>query len=146
MRILNPVRLPELHFYVCNCHTFLHSCPHVHLSALACTNLQRFQNNVTDIASSGKHSIFENMHRSKITRSFGWKAVRDHRGFKFPLRSYDTPVCNFRAEFSAYVRLKYDTINTVGIFIISSEMVLSVSIKLNFYEHDKDSDTLFFQA
>lgn len=119
----------------------LHSCPlrHVHLSGLACTNFQRFQNNVTDIASSGKHGIFENMHRSKIMRSLGRKAVRDHRGFKYPLRSYDA-VCNFRAE---YVRLKYDTINTVSIFIFSSEMVLSVSIKLNFYEHEKDSDTFF---
>lgn len=58
-------------------------------------------------------------------------------------------VCHCRAEaeelflkFSAYMRLKYGPINTVSIFIFSSEMVLSVSIKCNFYEHEEDSDTL----
>lgn len=50
-------------------------------------------------------------------------------------------VCHCRAQellflkFTAYMRLKYGTINTVSIFIFNSEMVLSVSIKLNFYEH-----------
>lgn len=61
-------------------------------------------------------------------------------------------VCHSRAQellfpkFTAYMRLKYGTINTVSIFIFSSEMVLSVSIKLNFYEREKDSDTHFFLA